>query len=167
MAVFAAALGTRLDQDTTPARIPDAKPLRNGMCSSRCSPARWPSSLRRTTGLRSPTSGTFSLVNRRWPLWNQNACGIWLNRRVGLGRVNVGKAVELARDCAPPSARSSDSWQKRPSSFRFHVTAHAFVLVMTVEIQAENLGFASLVVWFAKHRKNHVRTQVSHRVGRT
>jgi hypothetical protein len=44
------------------------------------------------------TAMTATRVHNESVLWAPNAFGLWFNRRVGFGRLNLGKAIALAKN---------------------------------------------------------------------
>jgi hypothetical protein len=90
--------------------------------------------IRRRDGRRPRGEAPLALTDlwyiSRSPLWNQNAYAVWFNQRVGFGRVNLGKAVELATaHCRRPIKR---------------FVAEAAVMLKLTELTSPNISFVAL-----------------------
>jgi hypothetical protein len=112
--LFTACPGTRPARDTAPAKIWSAAPFNDTSYNvtasfdlSEGSAAIFAGSLallmeanRRLTLADHLfiTAMTATKVHNESVLWALNAFGLWFNRRVGFGRLNLGKAITLAKN---------------------------------------------------------------------
>jgi len=88
-------------------------------------------------------------------LWDQNSFGLWFNRRVGFGRLNLGKAVELARQWTSVGGfdnvtASYNAINKRLGKgtvvldFQINQPGAQAVVFVQLLLKARALGFGSL-----------------------
>jgi hypothetical protein len=182
--LFISCPGTRLDQDTPPAYIHYATPETNTSCSKSLHNV----SFEYTNASAAMFAGAMAIVLQANPqlgladlwylfamtatkannfsvLWKQNQHGLWFNRRLGFGRLNLGKAVALARIWGSPGLpyntgvmnatieravliplTECDANDPRArASFEFEVKG-VFVLVMAVRMKTRDFGFGSVIV---------------------
>jgi cbb3-type cytochrome oxidase subunit 3 len=178
--VFMSSPGTRMDQDTPPAQIPWSIAGDNASCSlssphlsfnyANASAAIFAGGLavlhQVNPNLSLPDiwyilASTATVANPFSLLWNKNAYGLYFNRRLGFGRLNLGKAVHLAQswnwnistfhavtvsqiDVLIPLTECDNQDPRSNLTFQFDKAGH--VMVVTVVISAQNLGFGSLIV---------------------
>ncbi|EAY15079.1 hypothetical protein TVAG_019800 [Trichomonas vaginalis G3] len=102
------------------------------------------------------TAMTADKVCPESPLWSKNSFGLWFNRKVGFGRLNLNKSVELARNWTSLGGFTKKTGMlsninhilgNETESFRIPINAseNDTVLFVNLQISGVKLAFGSLV----------------------